>query len=179
MKWGETILAFIIVGHGSSVSLSAQRPVASLSWWVSHIPEITFLRDHILKFETTLNNCVPIPEWDFSRNKTTSPRSPAMYCDAVAGHFCTSDLPASCFASTGCCRSSCDEERSLCSGNLVYVRQDVCWFMCDERCGNYIGCSKHKIRKLIERGGNDWATAVSIACFDLIWDCHTISDFSL
>jgi hypothetical protein len=151
-----------------------------LSWWISHITEITFLRDHILKFETTLNNCVPIPKWDFSRNKTTSPRSPAMYCDAVTGHFCTSDLPASCFASTGCCRASCDEDDRYAADNLVYVRQDVCWFMCATSDAAIIsGVPNTKIRKLIERGGNDWATAVSIACFDLIWDCHTISDFSL
>jgi len=61
----RAILAFITFGH-RSVEFSAQHPVASLSCGFSHIPEITFLRDHILKFETTLNNGVPIPSGIFA-----------------------------------------------------------------------------------------------------------------
>lgn len=60
------------------------------------------------------------------------------------------------------------------------IPSDLSPVLVQERCGNYCWCicaSKRKIRKLIETGADDWAAESWVACFDLIWDCHTISDF--
>lgn len=94
-----------------------------MSCGFSHIPEITFLRDHILKFETTLNNGVPIPSGIFAAIR---PRHNAGYGLAIESSDISApvgqllrrkDAASSPQASKGA-------RSAACTGQLVYVRAD-------------------------------------------------------
>jgi len=146
------ILAFIMFWSSIRVMLSHLCP--SLSEWIScTYPEINFLRDHILKFETTLNS-VPIPKWDFAAIPPRHEGYVHRFSHRTFVYVTMSDLQLL-LRPNAALPHILLEKRSLCrraaGGYFVYVREDLrslTPLRCDEHAAIISGVPKHKIRKL-------------------------------